>query len=214
MDDGDLFTRYPRRLVRRLLATYHGFNEHDGLLMAAAVAYYFALSFFPLLLVLVAGLGLALNDGDRPGCPGAIARGAGAAGLARAERSSGPALAVVSEKATSRGPIGFVALLVTAVAIFSQVDHAFNRIWRIPDDGQGLARWLAAGVSQAQVAVDAVGAGAFVLAATISSLVWSAVKRDRAGRAGHSEFNWLVSLLINVRSIFSPLRSSTASYPA
>ncbi len=43
MEDADILTKYPRRLVRRLLAAYHGFNEHDGSLMAAAMAYYFAL---------------------------------------------------------------------------------------------------------------------------------------------------------------------------
>ena len=63
MDDRSTFLpSYPRRLVRRIFGAYQGFNEHDGFLMAAAMAYYFALSLFPLLLVLVAGLGVALQS--------------------------------------------------------------------------------------------------------------------------------------------------------
>ena len=111
------------------------------------------------------------------------------------------ALAVVSENATSRGPIGFVALLVTAVAIFSQVDHAFNRIWQIPDEREkGWLEWLGRlAFRRFKSLLMLLGAGAFVLAATVSSLVWSAVQAaiEPAVPVTH-EFNWLVSLLINV----------------
>ena len=46
-----------KNFARRLWYTYRGFQEHDGMLSAAGIAYYVALSFFPLFLVLLAGLG-------------------------------------------------------------------------------------------------------------------------------------------------------------
>src|SRR5262245_3811099 len=46
---------------RRLYAAGVRFSTDDGTLVAAGVAYYVALSFFPLLLVLVAGLGIVLQ---------------------------------------------------------------------------------------------------------------------------------------------------------
>jgi membrane protein len=202
MDTADRITNYPRRLGRRLLATYHGFNEHDGSMMAAAVAYYFALSLFPLLLVLVAGLGVALRTT-------AVGQDAQDRLLAALDQQISPelseqvgqALATVSENAGSRGPIGFVVLLVTAVAIFSQVDHAFSRIWRLPENlDLGWQAWLSQlAFRRFKALLMLVGAGAFILAATISSLVWSAVQSviEPTVNIG-PQFNWGFSLLINV----------------
>jgi membrane protein len=202
MDYVDRVTRYPKRLGRRLLAAYHGFNEHDGSMMAASVAYYFALSLFPLLLVLVAGLGVALRTT-------ALGQDAQERLLAALEHQISPelshqvgrALSTVSENASSRGPIGFVVLLVTAVAIFSQVDHAFSRIWKLPENlDQGWRAWLSQlAFRRFKALLMLVGAGAFILAATISSLVWSAVQ-SVIEPAVHvaSDFNWAFGLLINV----------------
>src|SRR5262245_53305096 len=45
-----------RKLFGRLWTAHLNFQDHEGTLSAAGIAYYVALSFFPLLLVLVAGL--------------------------------------------------------------------------------------------------------------------------------------------------------------
>ncbi len=50
-----------RLLWRRLWVAHLGFQDHEGTLSAAGIAYYVALSFFPLLLVLVAGLSWILQ---------------------------------------------------------------------------------------------------------------------------------------------------------
>ena len=47
-----------KRQVALLVAAYNRWSEDDGSAMAASVAYYVALSFFPLLLTLIAGIGL------------------------------------------------------------------------------------------------------------------------------------------------------------
>jgi membrane protein len=202
MDDADLFTKYPRRLVRRLLAAYQGFNEHDGSLMAGAMAYYFALSLFPLLLVLVAGLGVALQST-------VAGQDAQERLLVAIEQQVSPelssqigrALRTVSNNASSRGPIGFVVLLVTAIAIFTQVDHAFNRIWRLPDDHvESWLTWVGRLAFQRfKALLMLLAAGAFVLAATIASLVWTAVQAAiQPTLELVPDIRWSMGLLINV----------------
>ncbi len=49
---------FGRRHFNCFAAAYDRWSRDDGPVMAAAVAYYIALSFFPLLLVLISGLGL------------------------------------------------------------------------------------------------------------------------------------------------------------
>lgn len=179
MEDGDLLTKYPRRLVRRLWGAYQGFNEHDGLTMAAATGYYFALSLFPLVLVLVAGLGVALQVT-------VAGQDAQERLLAAVDQQVSPelsmqiarALRTMSSNASSRGPIGFAVLIVTAIAIFTQIDHSFNRIWRLPEDH--VESWFAMvwriAFQRIKALLMLLAAGAFVLAATIASLVLAAVQ--------------------------------------
>ena len=52
---------FPRKIRRAFVAGPPEFQEHEGTLSAAGIAYYVALSFFPLLLVLVAGLAAVLQ---------------------------------------------------------------------------------------------------------------------------------------------------------
>jgi membrane protein len=179
MDDENFLTKYPYRLIRRLFGAYQGFNEHDGFLMAAAIAYYFALSLFPLLLVLVAGLGVALQST-------VAGQDAQERLLVAIEQQVSPELSqqigrslhTVSSNASSGGPIGFIVLLITAIAVFTQIDHAFNRIWRLPDDHE--ESWLTwvgrLAFQRFKALLMLLFAGAFVLAATIASLVWGAVQ--------------------------------------
>ena len=47
-----------RRIWPATKATWKQWNEDDGFLLSAAMAYYAAFSLFPLLLVLIAGVGL------------------------------------------------------------------------------------------------------------------------------------------------------------
>src|SRR4029077_11486708 len=122
-----------RILGRRLWAAHLGFQDHEGTLSAAGVAYYVAVSFFPLLLVLVAGLSSILQwteigQNAREELRKVIAHQASPDLAQQVERS----LKVVSDEAPAGGPIGFLVLVVSAIAIFAQLDAAFDRIWRLP----------------------------------------------------------------------------------
>src|SRR5436190_17836338 len=120
---------------RRLWAAHLGFQDHEGTLSAAGIAYYVALSFFPLLLLLVAGLSSFLQwteigQNAREELRKVIAQQASPDLAQQVDRS----LRVVSERASATGPIGFLVLIVSAIAIFAQLDAAFDRIFRLPPD--------------------------------------------------------------------------------
>jgi membrane protein len=187
---------------RRLYAAGVRFSTDDGPLVAAAVAYYVALSFFPLLLVLVAGLGVVLEwtaagQDARAELMQAI-RLQVSPGLAE---EVDHALAAVSKRAPTGGPIGFAILVISAIAIFTQLDAGFDRIWNRPIDRHtGWWEWL---VDRVLVRVKAllmlIGLGAFVLAVMVASTVWTAVREavSPTFKIGPS-LDWATSITINL----------------
>jgi membrane protein len=166
-----------RRIGGRLWAAYQGFQEHEGTLSAAGVAYYVALSFFPLLLVLLAGLGWVLEWT-------AFGRAAQEELLIAIGQQVSPDLAqqvermlkIVSAKAGTGGPIGFVVLLISAIAIFAQLDAAFDRIFKLPiDPHETWLHWFGSLLFQRLKALAMLLAtGGFIILVAISSMILSA----------------------------------------
>lgn len=110
--------------------------EDDGPLMSAATAYYVGLSFFPLLLVLIAGVewflrNTHLGQDAQQKVLSAIAQNMSAE-LADYVRQS---LGMVLDKSGVGGPVGLATMLITSVAAFAQLDSAFDRIWATPQSG-------------------------------------------------------------------------------
>ncbi|HMP08189.1 MAG TPA: YhjD/YihY/BrkB family envelope integrity protein, partial [Lacipirellulaceae bacterium] len=106
------------RTVNRLKHALIGFSAHDGSLVAAGIAYYVALAFFPLMLVLVAGIGKVLRDTGygqdaQRQILDAIARQASPELAGHVEQ----ALVGVARNAATGGSVGLAALVVTAIAI-------------------------------------------------------------------------------------------------
>ena len=169
-----------QNFIRRVYKAGVQFSTDDGPLVAAGVAYYVALSFFPLLLVLVAGLGIGAASGRRR------ARMRVAELMEALRQQASPdlatevehALAAVSQQAPTGGPIGFAILVVSAIAIFTQLDAGFDRIWNKPIDRH--AGWWEWVVDRVLVRVKAllmlIGVGGFVIAVMVASMVWSAVR--------------------------------------
>lgn len=115
-------------------------DEDEGFLRSAAMAYYAAFSLFPLCLVLMAGLGL-------------VSRISVAVQVRQQDFLSlieetvspwlaqqlGALLADVKTQAGVGGPLGFVALVLGAMGIFVQLDGALDRIWgKQPSSAHGL----------------------------------------------------------------------------
>jgi membrane protein len=125
-------SRRKTSILNRLRQVYRQWRNDDGNLLAAAVAYYAALSFFPLLLVLISGLGLFLQwtawgQDAQAEVLDAIGNYASPAVQANVQQM----LNQVQRQATVNGPLGIVLLTVSAAALFAQFDRAFDRIWNL-----------------------------------------------------------------------------------
>ncbi|CAK9056424.1 Large-conductance mechanosensitive channel [Durusdinium trenchii] len=113
------------------------FQSDNGLQLAASVSYYAALSFFPLLLILISGLGYVLRstgwgqDAQRQ----LLEFVSDQASPSLADRV-GTTLNEVQANAALNGPIGLISLLVTAVMIFAQFENAFDQIWNVDRSGK------------------------------------------------------------------------------
>ena len=120
-----------------LSQAYSNWQADHGTLLAASISYYAALSFFPLLLVTISGLGYFLRFS-----------GAGQDAKARlldfiAEQSAQAVADLVRDtlvdvqlNAGIGGPIGLVTLLFTSMAIFTQFTWSFDRIWKLRDESK------------------------------------------------------------------------------
>jgi len=121
------------RLWYPLQKSAYKWMDDDGGLMAAAVAYYMILSFFPLLMILISAFGFVLRFS-------AGAQNAQQELLELLAENTSPQLAdtvrtlldQVSTNASIGGPVGLGILLVTASGVFVQFDYAFDRIWNVP----------------------------------------------------------------------------------
>jgi membrane protein len=170
-----------RRFIRRLSAAYQIFSKNDGPLLATAIAYYLAFSLFPLMLLLVAGLGWAFRftemgvDAEQR-VLGAIAEQGSEALSEQVAR----ALASVERSAGASGMVGLVMLLVTAVAMFTQIDYAFDRIWE--NQAEAGVNWrtrvLRLIFTRLKAVLMLTGVGAFVVVVMISSLVWQGLQSN------------------------------------
>lgn len=113
--------------------TMQEWNQDDGNRLAAAAAYYGAFSFFPLLLVLTAGLGFVLrySVGAQDAQRRLILLIAQNTSVTLAGQMS-TLLAEVKSQPGAGGPIGLIMLLLGAAGIFAEIDNAFARIWNVP----------------------------------------------------------------------------------
>jgi membrane protein len=119
-------------------------SADDGSVMAAATAYYVGLSFFPLLLVLIAGVGWFLQNTH-------LGQDAQREVLAAIAQNMSPQLAdyvsesllMVQDRSSIGGPIGLATMLIASLAAFGQLDSAFDRIWGFPQsESQSMFRYL------------------------------------------------------------------------
>jgi membrane protein len=190
------------RLHFLLWKSFDGFNRHDGPLVAAGIAYYLALSFFPLLLVLASGLAYGLRWTDKgqnaqQWILDAIEQQASSS-LADSVKS---ALATAGAQAPKSGSFGFVALLVTAIAIFTQIDYAFDRIWGLSAPvNQGWLRWVGRLLFQRFKALLVLtGVGGFIIVVMVAAVVWSGVQATVASRIAINPWiTWSAGLIINM----------------
>ncbi len=125
------------RPVKIVWRTYQRWQEDDGPLMSAAVAYYLGLSIFPLLLTLISGIGLLLRYST-------IGQDAQHHVLALIADQASPALETqvreildqVEHRSNVGGSLGLIGVLIAAIAGFAQFERAFNHIWNVESSGE------------------------------------------------------------------------------
>jgi len=108
-------------------------SEDDASSLAASVAYYLALSLFPMMLVLTSGFGIFLQFSQ-------TGKKAEEQILSMVETHASPIIKKQFEQVLTQlqnhsvvsGPFGFLAATLAAIGIFAQIDRGFDRIFRIP----------------------------------------------------------------------------------
>lgn len=165
----------------------------DGPLMSAATAYYLGLSFFPLLLVLIAGVGFFLENthlgqNARQEVISAIAKNMSEQ-LADYVKQS---LNVVQERSVISGPLGLVTMLITSLAAFAQFDSAFDRIWRVPArNGKSIVSMaLALLIQRGRAFLLLFGLGTFVVVVFLAGMVLAAIQSRAADLLPQEEWLW------------------------
>jgi membrane protein len=121
-----------------LKRSVQAFFNDDGSALAAATAYYAAFSFFPVLLVLLSGVGFVLQAST-------LAQDKQQLIIDQIAQSTNQALAnqistilsAVETQAPIGGPLGLFTLLLAAIACFAQIDSAFDRIFHTPTAQHG-----------------------------------------------------------------------------
>ena len=126
-----------RDLLPLLKETYSEFQADEASALGAALAYYALFSLFPLLLLLIAGLGYVLKYWDQ-------AINVQDEILTAVSRNFSPQLSDalkeilggIKNNAGSATVIGVVTLLIGASSVFQQLDLSFNKIWKVPAPNQ------------------------------------------------------------------------------
>lgn len=108
-------------------------SDDDAGSLAASVAYYLALSLFPLMLLLTSGIGLFFEFSN-------FGRDAESQILEAVEQQTTPMVRDQIEEVLNQlrnqsiisGPTGIIAAILAAIGVFAQIDRGFDRIFRIP----------------------------------------------------------------------------------
>jgi membrane protein len=115
------------KVVSLARTTIEAFGRNDGTVLAAAIAYYTLLSIFPLILGLLALLGIFFSD--------PAVREEFVAAVAGLFPGSGPLIQqTVDQVVAGRGAAGFVAtlgLIWGGSGVFGSISLAMDRIWQV-----------------------------------------------------------------------------------
>lgn len=163
-----------QHVLRPVSDTFTQFGLDDGYLLAAGVAYYVGLSFFPLLMVLIGGLGWFLRFTN-------LGRGSEEKVLLAIEINISPEashqaaelFAQLSEGAQTSGAglLGVAIILFTSGTIFAQFERAFDRIWRYtaPEDMGWIAIIKSLLIERLTAFLLMIGVGVLIVATLVAT---------------------------------------------
>jgi membrane protein len=184
-------------LTRRLWPTVKTalvqWNEDDGFLLSAAMAYYAAFSLFPLILVLLAGVGMLTRVS-----PHLQIRQHQLIELVAKDVSPwlgdqlSTLLAGVQAQAAISGPVGLATLMIAAIGIFMQLNSTFDRIWKRPKThSRGWLATIFTALRERLVAfVMLLGLGLMLILVFLSDLAMSGIRSYVEAEVSWGETAW------------------------
>lgn len=169
--------------ARNIYQAYLNWQEDDGSHMAASVSFYMAVSFFPLLLVLISAMGFAFrHSGWGQNAHDRLLEIIAEQTAPSLTHQLDMVLSNVEQSASIGGPAGIVMLIVASMAVFVHLDDAMDRIWNVPRRKKrgflGAVRGVF--VDRLRAFLMLLGIGAFVSIGFVASMILSAI----AGFAG------------------------------
>jgi len=121
-----------RDLLPLLKETYSEFQADEASTLGAALAYYALLSLFPLLLLLIAGLGYVLQYWDQAiNVQDEILTAVSRNFSAQLSDALKEILSGIKNNAGGATMVGLITLLIGASNVFQQLDLSFNKIWKV-----------------------------------------------------------------------------------
>jgi len=115
---------------KRVKAITKAWGDYECASLAAGVAYYGALSLFPLMLILLSGVGYFFRFMSRgPDAREEILTFISLQISPEVSESLGKILTDVQGQSLANGPLAAVIFIFTASLVFAQIDRGFYRIW-------------------------------------------------------------------------------------
>jgi membrane protein len=177
--------------------TFSKFFRDRGTHLAAMIAYYALLSFFPLVFLALAILGLTGRAGESSFVVKELERafpGASVDGIVKTVRT-------VQDNATTLGIIGGVALLWTSLSLFSVLESALNIVYDRPNRSFLRGKALAVVFMSTSLVV-------LFLGLLAGSLGFDILRRYASGFAGNSIFAYSISVVVSTLAVFAFLFSA------
>ena len=126
-----------RDLLPLLRETFSEFQADEASTLGAALAYYALFSLFPLLLLLIAGLGYVLKYWDTAiNVQDEILTAVSHNFSPQLSDALNQILGGIKSNAGGATVIGLITLLIGASSVFQQLDLSFNKIWKVPTPDQ------------------------------------------------------------------------------
>ena len=171
--------RYVREVNGSLMFAVRRWQADDAGSMAASVAYYLALSSFPMLLLLTSGLGLVLRftrlgQDAQLQILSVVAEHCSPTLEAQVEQ----VLLQLRDQSVVGGPFGLATAILAAIGVFYQFERAFDKIWRIPPPQKRGAMSLLARVLTQRLAAFLLlgGVGLLIVAILAANVAIGAVR--------------------------------------
>ena len=165
-----------KQVAKELYQAYSNWERDDGTHYAASVSFYIAISFFPLMIVLLSltGTVLVFTGWGRDARRRLLELIADQTAPVVAEQIDA-ILENLQEGAAVSGPIGLLTLLFLAVTVFVHFDSAMDRIWNVrrPDAPGVISAIRRALVDRLRAFLILMGVGGFALAGFFVNMILS-----------------------------------------